>query len=128
MTHNLWPAHKEYWKTLRRTNIFGEPYTIGFSWFATFPTSKRLRWPVGKAEKVLPWVCTQKQLMAEPDLTATLDNGSKANIEELPLLLWRFGGLREPLRSDWYEFHQRDRPNHHQGWDRYGMEIKGEMR
>jgi hypothetical protein len=55
--------HTEYWKTLRRTNTFGKPYTIGFSWFATFPTSKRLRWPVGKAEKVLPWVCTRKELM-----------------------------------------------------------------
>jgi len=105
MTH-LHQNHAEYWKTLRRTNVFGEPYTIGFSWFATFPTSKRLRWPFGKAEKVLPWVCTRKELMRE---------GEPAKVDL---------GMFDEAHLLWDSMIDNPR----QCWDRYGMEIKGEMR
>jgi len=116
MTH-LCQNHAEYWKTLRRTNVFGEPYTIGFSWFQTFPTSRRLRWPVGKADKVFPWVCTRKELM-RGELTEERTNSLACSTLERAIL-WNYNVRAiDPAMM----------PNNRQGWDRYGMEIKGEMK
>jgi hypothetical protein len=92
--------HREYWATITRfdRSIFIDGVlasctgsnTSEFPWFATWAPSKRPRFPLGRRPKVSPlvgWVVTRKQMMAEPDLTKTLDDGSIVNIdysEEIP--------------------------------------------
>lgn len=119
-----------YWKTIERLNMFGEPYTVGFSWFQTFPTSKRLRWPVGRAmESPLPWVCTRKELM-RGELTELMARAKECSSIPPPWEIGSMTTLQEMwlimLKSDEWKQRPYSMPNPRQGWLPNGMEIKGE--
>lgn len=45
-----------YWKTFRRGGNSPEGHTVGFEWFATWPSSRRLRFPFGRKPRVSPLV------------------------------------------------------------------------
>lgn len=62
---NLGANHVEYWKTAFRSRRYGGWFEFGFQWFATWPASRRLRWPIGRRthDGLIGSVVTRPQVM-----------------------------------------------------------------
>lgn len=120
--------HTLFWKTIRRCG-----FTEGFEWFATWLSTRRLRWPFGRQDKqpspLVGWFATGMQIRANMQ-TAQMGDGSyilveneeqqeaeQANIGKqatFPMLMTNLD-IKQKL------FYRSRNPR--QAWDKYGNEV-----
>lgn len=76
LARTLQSTHVEYWKSFYRVD-----HTVGFEWFATWPSTRRLRLPFGirptVASVLAGWIATSSQVklgtLGEEHKLASLD-------------------------------------------------------
>lgn len=58
-------SHFERWGAIERARNERAVFYAGFTWFETWPVSRRLRWPFGRhgASVFDGWVCTREQMI-----------------------------------------------------------------